>query len=88
MADQLAFDTTPVEAVSETYQVVLANIEARTLAALAPAIVSRVRAGGIVVLAGVLGEQKNAVTGAYRELLVEDEAAEDEWVTLVLRRQA
>lgn len=45
--------------------VVLANILAGTLVDLAPALGGRVRAGGMLVLAGILQDQADAVSAAY-----------------------
>ena len=54
MSDRLRADETPVERVAGTFPVVLANIEAKTLVELAPAILARVSPGGLLVLSGIL----------------------------------
>lgn len=57
--------TTPVEVIEGRFDLVVANIGARTLGALAPAIVERVADGGTLVLAGLLTEQVDDVVAAY-----------------------
>lgn len=68
--------------------IVVANILARPLVALSDVLVSRLRPGGRLVLAGVTGDQADAVAAAYagRARLV-GRAARGEWVRLDLRRE-
>jgi ribosomal protein L11 methyltransferase len=55
----------PGELAACAYDVVLANILARPLVALAPLLTALVRAGGALVLAGMLEDQAAAVSRAY-----------------------
>jgi ribosomal protein L11 methyltransferase len=48
-----------------TYDVVVANILANPLVVLAPLLAARTRAGGRIVLSGILARQADEVTGAY-----------------------
>jgi ribosomal protein L11 methyltransferase len=85
MASRAQFDTASLSAIAETFDVVVANIEARVLIPMAAEIVARALPNGIVILSGVLGEQKDAVVAAYggnaREV-----RADGEWVAIVLAR--
>ena len=70
------------------YDLVVANILAGPLAALAPAIRRHVAPGGTVILSGLLPEQRTRIVAAYRGtglLLVRSMIVEG-WLTLVLRR--
>jgi 2-polyprenyl-3-methyl-5-hydroxy-6-metoxy-1,4-benzoquinol methylase len=76
--------STSTELPLEEYDVVLANIAASTLVALAPAIEARVRRGGWVGLSGISPAQESVVAAAFRRLEVVEVTAEDDWVALVL----
>lgn len=65
------------------FDVVAANILAKTLALNASTICSRLKAGGALALAGILDHQAAAVAGAYREWIDFDAPeASGEWVRL------
>ena len=65
------------------YDVVVANILANPLQLLAPLLASRVRAGGRVVLAGILEPQAAAVAAAYeRWFTIDVWNSEEGWVAL------
>jgi len=68
------------------FDLVLANILARPLVRLAPAIARHLAPGGRVVLSGLLVEQGQAVLDAYRRhgLARAERIVLDEWLTLVL----
>jgi len=72
------------------YDLVVANILAGPLAALAPAIARVTAPGGAVVLSGLLPSQKARIVAAYRTagLLLERATVHDGWLTLVLIRPA
>jgi ribosomal protein L11 methyltransferase len=57
-----------VESVPRAYPWVLANIEARVLHPLAPALARAVAPGGALVLSGVLGSEHDAIVAAYTAL--------------------
>lgn len=75
-------------AVEGTYELVLANIEAGVLSALAADFPPRVAAGGTVILSGVLADQAEAVLAAFTAVgfALEARRDEDEWAALRLRR--
>jgi ribosomal protein L11 methyltransferase len=79
----------PPDAVPGRFRVVVANILANTLVALAPAISSRLSPGGALLLAGILAGQEDEVEAAYEEAgLSRDrprERSEGEWRLLAFR---
>lgn len=76
--------STELAAVTQTFPLVLANIEARVLIPLAPALVERLEKGGQLVLSGVLREQADEVSAAYPRLSVVETLSDGEWVALVM----
>ncbi|MFI5023336.1 MAG: 50S ribosomal protein L11 methyltransferase [Alphaproteobacteria bacterium] len=70
------------------YDLILANILARPLERLAPALARARRAGGVVVLSGILRHQVPGVLAAYRaqRLALERRIELGEWVTLIVRQ--
>jgi ribosomal protein L11 methyltransferase len=72
------------------YDLVVANIIARILIELAPGLAQAARAGGTLVLGGIIDIKETAVRNAFDEVgltLVRREERED-WVSLVLRKPA
>jgi ribosomal protein L11 methyltransferase len=82
----VSVDTTPIEEVSETYDLVLANIEARVLLPMAPHLVPRLREGGLLILSGILDGQEGEVRNAYPHFVLDETRREGEWIVLILRR--
>lgn len=72
------------------FDLVLANIQVRPLAALAPAIARRIRPGACVILSGLLRADEAEALAAYRAqgLVLEARFQLGDWVTLVLGRRA
>jgi ribosomal protein L11 methyltransferase len=72
------------------FDLVLANILVRPLAAMAPALVRRVAPGGVVVLSGLLAADENEALAAYRVcgLALVARRPVAHWVTLLLARPA
>lgn len=65
------------------YDLVLANILARPIVELAPEITARTRAGGRVLLSGILAEQAAGVTRAYAAGFdIAIRARENDWVLI------
>ena len=81
-------DVTVVEGsaadVAGTFDVVVANIVAATLQAIAPDLRARLVAGGTLVVAGVIAEKADATKDAIG-LGEVSRAQHDDWVSLVLR---
>jgi ribosomal protein L11 methyltransferase len=88
--DRLKVDDVRVEAIEDRYAAVIANIEARTLVDIAPALTACVGPGALLVLSGILAPEVAAfqledVRTAYAELEEEEVRRDGEWVALVLR---
>jgi ribosomal protein L11 methyltransferase len=91
LADRLAADETPVGSVRESYPVVLANIESRTLVDLAPSLAARVAPAGMLVLSGILAPdvapaQIEDVRRAFAALTEREVHRKGEWIAVVLTR--
>lgn len=78
---------TPLEEITETYPVVVANILAEALVAMARPLAARVEPGGTIILSGILAHLAPKVAEAYRaQGFPEPEVRrEGEWVCLVAR---
>lgn len=73
----------PSEFVAGQYDIVVANILTNPLKGMAPLLAGRVRAGGHLVLSGILAEQAEDVMAVYREWFAFDPPTIDEgWVRL------
>lgn len=71
------------------FDVVVANILALPLVALAPLLAGHCRAGGAILLAGMLDNQGDEVARAYRPWFdIETAARREAWITLAGRRRA
>jgi ribosomal protein L11 methyltransferase len=79
--------TGSIDGVSGVSDLVLANIEAGVLAALAADFPARVAPGGTVILSGILADQAEVVLSAFRAagFTLEARRDEDEWAALRLR---
>ena len=86
----LHFDERDVAAQAGPFDLVLANILANTLVALAPAIAAQLAPGGVVLLSGILTPQEDEVRAAYLAAglrpLPGGDRRQDEWSLLVLER--
>src|SRR5439155_26023731 len=68
LADRIDASATPLADVAGSFDVVVANIEARVLVELAAPLAARVRPRGFVVLSGILVGQEEDVTRAFPSL--------------------
>jgi len=89
LAARVLADDVPLQAITERYPVVLANIDARTLVELAPSLVKRVAAGGRLLLGGILAPEASPtqledVKRAYGALRVEEVRRKGEWIAMAL----
>lgn len=75
----------PAIAQAAPYDLILANILAEPLAAMAPDLVRHLAPGGTAVLSGLLVEQAERVRAAHAPLTLERTIRLDGWATLVLR---
>lgn len=85
VAEQVEAATTPVEEVSETFPLVLANIQATVLIPLAAPIAARVAPGGLLMLSGILIGQEDDVQAAYPAFELLEAPREGEWIALILK---
>jgi ribosomal protein L11 methyltransferase len=85
VASQVQASTTSVEALSDQFPLVLANIEARVLVPLAAAIAARVAPGGSLLLSGLIASDVDAVRAAYPQLAEIGRTERGDWRALVLR---
>jgi ribosomal protein L11 methyltransferase len=68
------------------FDVVVANIIARILTELAPALAARVRPGGALIAAGIIAERSDDVVKAFaREGLTVDRYVDGDWISLLAR---
>jgi ribosomal protein L11 methyltransferase len=88
MSARVDADTAAIEEIHVTYPVVVANIEARVLIPMAPALAKRVLPTGLLVLSGILAPQMGDVRAAYGAFELLAAPAKGEWVALVLRAPA
>lgn len=78
---EVAFSTTPVQDLREPADIVLANLFAEVLVAMAPDLTRLTRRH--LVLAGILEDREPAVLAAFAHLVLEDRDQDGEWVSLV-----
>jgi ribosomal protein L11 methyltransferase len=78
----------PAELPDITADVVLANILAAPLTALAPLLATRVRPGGHIVLSGILDRQAESVASAYAPWFhMEAPVSQEVWTRFTVRRK-
>ena len=77
-----AFDTTPLQRVEESYDLVVANIFAEVLVKLAPDLIRR--CSGAIVLAGILADRAAMVEAAFSAMHTVSRVQEEDWVSLEL----
>jgi ribosomal protein L11 methyltransferase len=85
LGDRLVADTTPIEAITDVYDVVAANIEASVLITMTAPLVRAVKPGGVLVLSGILRERADEVKRAFAALTLTASPEQGEWSALVFR---
>lgn len=79
----------PQDEPADTYPVVVANILAVALEALAPLLASRVQAGGVIALSGILHGQEGPLLAQYAQWFDELQVVQDgDWMRITGRRRA
>lgn len=92
VSDRIGSASTPVAEIADSFDLVLANIQADVLLGLVQAIAGRVRPGGRLLLAGLLAAQAHPVATAYVEragLVIEalrPSEHDPEWASAILCR--
>ena len=88
LSEQVECSTTPLESMTESFDVILANILAEELVRLAPFLAERLNPGGSLVLSGILAEKEGLVRSGFAHLpltyLTTLQAGE--WVALHYRK--
>jgi ribosomal protein L11 methyltransferase len=89
VSSRVQTDETPAGAIDDTFPIVLANIETRTLVEIAPDLIARVARNGILVLSGILSPevapaQLEDIKRAFGALAVDETRVLGEWVAVVL----
>jgi ribosomal protein L11 methyltransferase len=90
LADQVECSTTPLESMTESFDVILANILAEELVRLAPFLAERLAPGGSLVLSGILAEKEGLVRGGFAHLSLRYLATlqAGEWVALHYQKES
>ncbi len=83
--DRCSSSWTPLEAINETFDVVCANILAPVLIQLASNLQRVTRAGGTILLAGLIDEQVDRVKDAFDQCSVIEIRTDGSWRGMVLR---
>ncbi|NJD90010.1 MAG: 50S ribosomal protein L11 methyltransferase [Geobacter sp.] len=86
----MAVSTTPLEEIDGSFVIVVANILAEALVALAAALAARVAAGGVLILSGILTEREAFVIAGFASLPLEllEVTHHDEWCCIVYGKRA
>lgn len=88
LAEQVEFSTTPLESLTASFDVILANILAEELVRLAPHLTERLASGGMLVLSGILAEKESLVRNGFAPYQLDylETHHEGEWVALLYRK--
>ncbi|HLB06014.1 MAG TPA: 50S ribosomal protein L11 methyltransferase [Thermodesulfobacteriota bacterium] len=76
-----------VDIIYVMFNLVVANIIAEELIRLSVPLKGRVMPGGCLILSGIVAEKADMVKEAFKELSLEKELQEGEWVSLLYKRQ-
>lgn len=81
VTEQIVLSSTPVTALNEKFQLIVANIIAPVLRQLAPEFSRLIKPGGRLILSGILVEQLAEVTKVYSELgfVIKESQTAGEW---------
>jgi ribosomal protein L11 methyltransferase len=85
VAEQVAVDTAPISEVEGDYDVVVANILAPTLVAMADDLRRVTRPGGRLVISGILADAHDHVLAALAPMQTERTDVDDGWACVTLR---
>jgi ribosomal protein L11 methyltransferase len=82
--------TTPLESLTEKFDIILANILAEELVRLAPYLADRLQSGGSLILSGILAEKELLVRDGFsaHPFQYVKTVAAGEWVALLYRNIA
>jgi ribosomal protein L11 methyltransferase len=88
LTERIECCSTPLEALTETYDIILANILAEELVRLAPQLTARLAQGGRLILSGILAEKEALVRSGFSAWPLEycETRSQGEWVALLYRK--
>ena len=89
MSDLIECGTSPLEALTERFDIILANILAEELVRLAPYLTERLLSGGALILSGILAEKESLVRKGFasQPLKYVRTACAGEWVAMLYRKE-
>lgn len=88
VAPRFEASVTPLEHVRGVYDVVLANIETRVLTQMPALLWARCAPGGVLILSGVLTEERQSILDAYDTADAVETLAENEWLAFVMAEKS
>jgi ribosomal protein L11 methyltransferase len=85
MSERVECGTTPLESLTEHFDIILANILAEELVRLAPSLAERLNSGGSLILSGILAEKEPLVRQGFalHSLKYSRTVSDGEWVALL-----
>ncbi len=76
-----------ISSLDEKYNIVVANIVADVLTFIANDLKNALMDDGILILSGILNKYEEKVLNFYKNCIIVEKITQDEWVTLVLKRE-
>ncbi|QFR43808.1 50S ribosomal protein L11 methyltransferase [Sulfurimonas sp. CVO] len=70
----------------DSYDIVVANIVADVLTFIANDLKNVLKAGGLLILSGILNKYESKVLKFYQDFEIQEKITQDEWVTLILKQ--
>ena len=88
LAEKVVCDTTTLESISESFDIILANILAEELVRLAPVLATHLNPGGALILSGILAEKEGLVRKGFamHPLQFLETSFAGEWAAMLYRR--
>ena len=89
LSDQVECGTTALESLTESFDIILANILAEELVRLAPHLADRLCDGGSLILSGILAEKESLVRQGFasHQLKYCRTVRDGEWVAMLYRKE-
>ena len=89
LSDQVECGTVPLESLTESFDIILANILAEELVRLAPYLAERMQPGGALILSGILAEKEPMVRRGFasQPLKYIQTTSAGEWVAMLYRSE-
>ena len=88
LAERVQCCSTPLESLTEKYDIILANILAEELVRLAPQLTERLAEEGKLILSGILAEKESLVRNGFSDWPLEycETRRQGEWVAMLYRK--